>query len=160
MKSLKAMNPATLAAVLAFAASGVMASHVPGYADVMEGMDLDVRAGVYTDAEGFAIGGGLLTPIGSGTGWFFNPNVEVAMPDGDNVLTINGDFHYDFPAGGSISPYIGAGPAVLRHSGDTDFGLNLFGGLSALQGSVRPFVQMKGVVADRGDLALMGGLRF
>jgi hypothetical protein len=158
MKPLKAWKPAMMVATLA--TMGVMASHVPGYADMWEGMDADLRIGVYTDAEGFAIGGGVLTPVGANTGWFFNPNLEIAMPNGDNVITINGDFHYDIPTTGNFSPYVGAGPAVLRQSGETDVGVNVLAGLAGLQGTMRPFAQIKGLFADNSEFALMGGIRF
>jgi hypothetical protein len=60
---------------------------------------------------------------------------------------------------------MGAGPALLfRHPGrgedDTAPGVNVIGGLAGRYGDVRPFVQMKGVVADRGEVALVGGIRF
>jgi len=79
---LKASNSATMVATFALAVLGVTASHAPVHAETTRHMDADLRAGVYTDAEGLAIGGGLLTPLGLQSGWFFNPNIEVVMPDG------------------------------------------------------------------------------
>jgi len=125
----------------------------------------DLRAGVYTDANAFALGGGLLTNLSGSSSWFFNPNIEAAFADHSNVVSLNGDFHYDFPATGAVSFYMGAGPALLFTHQDgrdsqTDAGLNVIGGVSGLQGAVRPFAQFKGVVGDNSELALMGGIRF
>ncbi len=127
--------------------------------------DVDLRAGFYTDADAFALGGGLLTAIGSHRGWYFNPNLELAMPDGGSVLSLNADVHYDFPSGGSLSPYLGAGPALVRFSPDrgdasTDLGLNMFAGIAGMSSGVRPFLQLKGVVASGSEVSLMGGIRF
>lgn len=126
-------------------------------------VDTDLRAGVYTDLSAFAIGGGLLSPMGSR--WFFNPNVELAVADGGRLFTINGDFHYDLPSEGPMSFYLGGGPALLfsdpegRGGSDTDFGLNLLAGVSGL-GTPRPFAQLRGIFANGNEVALMGGIRF
>ncbi len=129
------------------------------------GTNVDLRAGVYTDADAIALGGGLLTRLGSYPGWYLNPNVEVAMPDRGSVVALNADVHYDFQVTGTMSPYLGAGPTLFhrdpdRGDGRTDLGLNLVAGLASLRGDARPFVQLKGVFADQHELALMGGVRF
>lgn len=124
----------------------------------------DVRAGVYSD-NGVGVGGGVLTDLGTRTNWCFNPNLEAAFGDGSDQFAVNADFHYDFPTATSYSTYLGAGPALLWHRpdrGETDTspGVNVLGGLVGKRGDVRPFVQMKGVLADRGQVALVGGIRF
>ena len=128
--------------------------------------DADLRAGYYFDASGFALGGGLLTGLGSSGSWWFNPNLEVAFADNVNVFTINGDVHYDLPLGeSSMSWWVGGGPALLIASpdggdSDTNFGLNVLGGVGAARGGVRPFAQIKAIVSDNSETALMGGIRF
>lgn len=127
--------------------------------------DVDLRAGYYTDMEAFAFGGGLLTPVSSGGPWFFNPNVELALEDAGNLVTINGDFHYDFASQGGSTFWLGAGPALLISNPDggdseTDFGVNALAGIGALRGQVRPFGQLKGVLSDNSELVLQGGIRF
>ena len=125
----------------------------------------DLRAGVYTDAGAFGLGGGVLTSIGTTSSWYFNPNLEAAFADRRNVVTLNADFHYDVPTTSSWSMYMGGGPAVLmRHSdgGGTrsDAGVNLIGGAAGTQSSVRPFMQLKGTLSNNSELAFMGGVRF
>lgn len=125
----------------------------------------DLRAGVYSDNGGVGLGGGVLTDMGSRTNWYFNPNLEAAFGDGTDQFAVNADFHYDFQTSTGYSPYLGAGPALLWRrpdfgSTDTSPGVNVLGGVVGKHGDVRPFVQMKGVFADQGQVALVGGLRF
>jgi len=138
---------------------------IAGAAPAQAQMDAEVRLGFYTDPDAVSFGGGLITPLTTAEPWMFNPNVEVAIGDFVNVISINPDFHYDFPTGSSMAYWMGAGPAVMfvdrdRGDTDTDFGVNLLAGLGAKHGATRPFVQFKGVISDNSRLALTGGLRF
>ena len=150
-------------ALCALAASLAVLASNPSPANA--GTDYDLRLGYYTDAEGVAVGAGLLSNVGSSNRWFFNPNVEMAFGDETNNLTLNGDFHYDFASTGNASIYLGAGPAIVHADpefggSDTDLGLNLFGGVTAMRGASRPFLQLKGILSDDNEVALMGGVRF
>lgn len=142
----------------------VLSASTLGSSRASAGVDPGVRAGVYTDLSAFALGGELLSSMGSR--WFFNPNVEVAFADGGNLTTINGDFHYDLPSDGLMSVYLGGGPALLLASSNrgggsnTDFGVNLLAGISGVRGSARPFVQSKVILSGGTDVAFMGGIRF
>ena len=129
------------------------------------GMDYDLRMGTYTDAGGLALGGGFIMGVGSSDRWFFNPNVEVAFGDNQRLVTLNADLHYDFVPHGPLSMYLGAGPAIVSmdlDAGDssTDLGLNLFGGVTAIRGAARPFLQVKSIMSNNSEIALMGGIRF
>ena len=70
-------------------AIGLMAAG-PAFSDTTFG----VRTGVYTDANAGFLGGEIVTSIASS--WYFNPNLEVAVSGDRDVVTANGDFHYDF----------------------------------------------------------------
>lgn len=138
-------------------------SGMPLRADV----DGDVRAGAYTDAEGGMIGGGMLVDLEQSKHWFFNPNVELVFPDEGDLVTLNGDFHYDFANTNRVTYWVGAGPAVLFSDDDvgnddneTDFGANVLAGLGAMRGDVRPFGQVKVTVADDSEAVLLFGIRF
>ena len=125
----------------------------------------DVRAGVYPDVDGVAVGGGVLAPVGNSGRWYFNPNLEVAMGDTRDIIAMSGDFHYDFAEQGSASFWMGAGPAVLvtdRQVGstDTDLGVNVLTGVGARHGDVRPFAQVRGTVANSSQVTLAAGIRF
>jgi len=136
-------------------------SVMPVRADV----DADVRAGAYTDVEGAMVGGGVLFDLDASQRWYFNPNVEVVFPEDADLVTLNGDFHYDFANTNRVSYWVGAGPAVLFADpdfgdNDADFGANLLAGLGAQHGDVRPFGQLKVTLADDSEAAILFGLRF
>jgi len=127
-------------------------------------VDGDVRAGVFANADGVGVGAGILTPIGDRNyRWYANPNAEVAV-SGDNMVALNGDIHYDVSHQRTTSVWLGAGPAVIvqKHDGNTDtgLGLNLLAGMGKTTGEVRPYGQVKGVVAENSGVALVGGVRF
>lgn len=153
-------KPVSLAiGIVLFALSATIFTPAPSSAAT----NTDLRAGFYSDMSALMLGGGLLSSMGSS--WFFNPNVEAAFGDGGNLVTLNADFHYDFPTNGPASFYVGAGPALLYASPDrgdsnTDLGVNLLGGVSGVHGAVRPFAQIKSILSDNTELALMGGIRF
>ncbi|MEZ4654788.1 MAG: hypothetical protein R3E12_14685, partial [Candidatus Eisenbacteria bacterium] len=106
-----------------------------------------------------------------GHSWDFNPNLEWVLTDGYDYLTVNGDLHYDFNRH-SDGPAIWAGsglavihtnvdrPTPLSDNSNTDLGVNLFGGVGAKHGSVRPFMQLKGRLADNTETSVALGLRF
>jgi hypothetical protein len=147
------------AIVLACAALGlgITAAHAATQADL--------RAGLYPDADGVAMGAGVLTPISSSDRWGFNPNAEFAFGDDRNVYTFNGDVHYSLPVARSVDYWVGGGPALLVRdpsvgNSNTDVGVNVLMGVGGRQGTVRPFGQLKGVIADDSEVALMGGIHF
>ncbi|HTM57392.1 MAG TPA: hypothetical protein VL123_03155 [Candidatus Udaeobacter sp.] len=131
------------------------------------GVDADVRAGVFTSADNaVGVGAGILTPIGDRNyRWYANPNAEFAVGNTDeNLVSVNGDFHYDLAHQRTTSVWVGAGPAVIiqdRHGdSNTDLGLNLLAGMGKTRGTVRPYGQVKGVLSDNSGVAIVGGVRF
>lgn len=149
--------PLALATLVGLAALVALAT--PAAAEI----DGDVRIGYYTDAEEPMIGGGILTHLDDR--WYFNPNGEYVLVDNGDLLTINADFHYDFPLNDRWNWWLGAGPALILADpdpgdSDTDLGANLLVGAGATQGRVRPFVQGKVVVADDSEFVVGFGIRF
>ena len=140
------------------AAAAVVTSPLPAATDV------GVRTGVYTDASAGFLGGEVNTSIAKS--WYFNPNVEYAFTSDDNdVLTVNGDVHYDFFQDRPYYVWAGAGPALIRQeqpgSDDTDFGVNLIGGIGwKTRSNVTPYVQGKVTVSDNDEAVLAVGMRF
>ena len=127
--------------------------------------DFGVRAGYYFDAEEPFIGGEWLTRVVPRI--YFNPNFEyVLVGDGLSYMTINGDFHYDFPTRGSTYVWAGAGLALVRFdpdgpdNSDTDPALNLLAGVGWRRGGVTPYVQAKVIVDGGNEFVLAFGLRF
>ena len=152
-----------VAGISGLALVGLMSMWTPSMARAA--VDGDVRAGVSGDAEAVSIGGGVLTQVGRSERWYFNPNVEVAMGDHKDVVSMNGDFHYDLDEGSGPAVWVGAGPAVLVTnpevgSSNTDLGLNVLTGVGKKRGSVRPFAQLRGTVAEESQVTIAGGIRF
>lgn len=128
-------------------------------------VDADIRAGVYPNADAVAVGAGILTDVGGKTGWYFNPNVEVALGDRRDIVALSGDFHYDFNSDRNTSVWLGAGPAVLMTNrtvgeDETDLGVNVLTGIGAKRGDVRPFAQLRGTMGEQNQVAIAGGIRF
>jgi hypothetical protein len=149
--------------VLTFVAMAALASAaVP---DARAQVDPDFRAGIYTDGSNGFIGGGVLWDLGQQGRWYAKPNLEYVLVDNGDFFTLNGDVHYDLDVETPFFVWVGGGPALLiadpdEGDGDTDFGLNLLAGIGARQGSVRPFGQVKLIVADNSQLVFAVGLRF
>ena len=146
-----------LPAVAAVAACSIA---VPAVA----GTNFGVRTGVYTDVGAGFVGAEAVTSIAPS--WFFNPNLEYAFTNNDrDVVTVNGDFHYDFLLDRPYYVWAGAGPAVIVREilpGDhrTDLGLNLVGGIGWKMQKVTPYLQAKVTVADESEAVLAVGIRF
>jgi hypothetical protein len=120
-----------------------------------------VRAGEYTDESEPFVGAELITPIAKR--WFFNPNVEYVFVDRGTLVTFNGDFHYDFETGTKTMVWAGGGLAAVyedRERSDTSLGANVIVGAGWRVGQIVPYAQIKGILGDRSDFVVMGGIRF
>jgi len=154
--------------VLLFASACVLSgalSITPGQAKT----DFGVRGGAYTDADKPFLGAEALFGVGTGQRWFGNPNLEHAFADsGSSDLTaLSFDFHYDFPSGQPYTVWAGAGPTLIfsdrntpGQTDTTDTGVNLVLGLGGRKGDVRPYGQMKVVLANDTEAVVGVGVRF
>src|SRR3982074_1490757 len=115
-----------------------------------------VRLGYYTKVADPFIGAELLFRIVPDV--YFNPNVEAVLVSNGRYLTINGDFHYDLPAGRRTFLWVGAGlPAINTNP---QAGPTLLAGIGARHGRVIPYAQAK-VILKSDSLFVIGvGLRF
>ena len=128
--------------------------------------DVETRVSYFAGAENIGLGVGLVSGLQSSSSrWFINPNLEVVPGERTDILAANVDFHYDFAASEDLTVWAGGGPAVYvmdRDRGDdrVEPALNLILGTGAHRGTVRPFVQAKGVFKDNPEAVLSLGLRF
>jgi hypothetical protein len=129
--------------------------------------DFGVRGGAYTDAEEPFLGAEALFGLGSTKHWFGNPNIEHAFIENGDLTAFSLDFHYDFPTGQPYTIWAGAGPTVIfndrnvaGNDDQTDAGVNVVFGVGSTKGDVRPYGQMKVVVADDTQAVLGAGIRF
>lgn len=130
--------------------------------------DFGVRAGIYTDASEVFVGGEVLFDLAGN--WFLNPNVEYVFIDDGDLITVNGDFHYDFDVDGPVYVWAGGGAALIFRDqdrprgadgdGETDVGLNLLAGVGWKTPSVVPYLQGKIILSDNTEAALAFGVRF
>lgn len=121
-----------------------------------------LRAGEYTDIGEPMVGIELITRIAPR--WYFNPNIEYVFVDDGDLVTFNGDVHYDFKTGSNVLlVWAGGGLAVVHENfveSDTNLGANLLGGVGWKLGEIIPYVQVKALLGDRDDFVVAGGLRF
>jgi opacity protein-like surface antigen len=151
------------ARLIALLGAGLALAVIPsaGAADI----DVGLRGGYYFDVDEPFLGAELLMPV-VGRRIFFNPNVEYVFVDGLNYLTLNGDFHYDFPTHGSTYVWAGAGLGLVRldfegpNNSDTEAALNLLAGVGFRARNVIPYFQAKVIAKEDSAFVLAFGVRF
>ncbi len=148
----------------------LLAALVVPAAGAARDIDFGIRAGEYTDVGEPFIGAEINYPITRD--WWFNPNIEYVLVDEGDLLTINGDFHYDFHVDDPLYVWAGGGPALIlsdredrpgRRDDDddeNDFGLNLLAGIGFQAGPVVPYAQIKAIVSDENEFVVGFGVRF
>ncbi len=153
--AVSAANVCLISALLLFVPSPVRAA------------DVGVRGGAYTDEDSPFLGAEVLFGMDQEKKWYGDPNVEHVFSDINDVTAFSMDFHYDFPSGQPYGIWAGAGPTLIHRDRsneglpDTnDAGLNLIMGVGAKKGTVRPYGQLKVVVADDSQAVLGVGVRF
>lgn len=138
------------------------------------GQPVDVKPGVrgagYFDPSSGAVGAEVLMNLDDDYTIFFNPNFEYVFLERADLWTVNFDFHYDLlDASAPVYAWLGAGPAILIRDpdrdaldSDTDFGLNLIGGVGfKIRGtSLVPYIQPKYTISDDDRFSIAFGLRF
>jgi hypothetical protein len=154
----RTVTVALLAAAVALAFPAAPASAV----------DFGLRAGVYDDAGEAFVGGELLFQLSPR--WYFNPNLEYVFVDNGDLVTINGDVHYDFPVDFNGYVWAGGGLALIsddrefprrrRDDDDTDVGANLLAGVGWRANGMVPYLQGKLILADETEAVFGFGLRF
>jgi hypothetical protein len=129
--------------------------------------DFGVRGGAYAEEDDAFLGAEALFNMGEGKRWFGNPNVEHAFIDNGDLNSVSMDFHYDFMHNKPYSLWAGGGPTLLFRDGeafegrdDTDAGVNALFGYGASKGDVRPYAQVKVIVADDTEAVLGAGIRW
>lgn len=163
---MKRIRRPSIARVLLLAGACVVAASLSNSPSLAR-PDFGVRGGAYTDAEEPFLGAEALFGIGSTKHWYGNPNIEHAFIENGDLTSFSLDFHYDFPTGQPYTIWAGGGPTVLfqdqnapGNDDQTDAGVNVVFGVGSTQGDVRPYGQMKVIVADDTQAVLGAGIRF
>jgi hypothetical protein len=136
---------------------------VVGAAPARADTKFGVRGGYYTDIGEPFVGAEVLTRVAHRL--YFNPNFEYVFVEDATYFTLNGDVHYDFPVGGNVYLWAGAGLGwshfdAERPDADNDAVVNLLAGTGVNAGGVIPYVQFKLMIQDDTEFAIAVGLRF
>ena len=119
--------------------------------------------GWYTDPSQFHVGAGARFGL---TSFTFNPNIEYLFPESGSSYTLNLDGTMTVMPLGVGSLYVGGGFGWITVDPDqgesnTDTGINLLGGFGLNAIPLKPYGQLKYVIADGDDpVAFSFGVRF
>ena len=83
------------------------------------------------------------------------PSFDYYLVDTGTRIGFNGDLKFRTPG---TPLYFGGGLNVLRASGSSDTGLNLFGGFETRYGRTHPYVEGRGLFHDNTSFQLLFGI--
>ncbi|MEZ4411792.1 MAG: hypothetical protein R2910_02235 [Gemmatimonadales bacterium] len=110
------------------------------------------------DAEAIGLGAQLSVPIASHVEFY--PSFDVFFVDPGSLWSLNVDLKWRVAPASASWLYLGTGLNIMDGGGDSQAGLNLFGGIQSLKGQVHPFAEMRFVVNDNSTAQLAAGLNF
>lgn len=94
----------------------------------------------------------------------FYPSFDYFFVDPGSLWQLNADLKYRLDGQNLNWVYVGTGLNIAHASvggnGDTQAGLNLFGGIESLKGRVHPFAELRVTVGDGSTGMIAGGLNF
>jgi hypothetical protein len=125
-------------------------------------LHLGPRISYQFDAEDIGLGAQLGVPVARQLEFY--PSFDIFFVDPGSLWQFNADLKYRFGGQGLDWLYAGAGLNLLHASAggasNTDAGLNLFGGIESLKGTVHPFAELRLTVGDGSTGMIAGGLNF
>lgn len=120
-------------------------------------MHLGPRLSYQFDAEEIGLGAQFSLPISSNLEFY--PSIDVFFTD-PSLWSFNVDLKWRVAPASVSWLYLGAGLNIMDGGGDSQAGLNLFGGVQSLKGNIHPFAEMRFVVNDNSTAQLAAGLNF
>lgn len=139
----------TLALLVAFAGSLQAQTHK---------LHLGPRLSYQFDAEEIGLGAQFSMPIASHLEFY--PSIDVFFTNPSSLWSFNADIKWRVAPASVNWLYLGAGLGILSGGGDSQAGLNLFGGIESLKGRIHPFAEMRFTVNDNSTAQLSAGLNF
>lgn len=125
-------------------------------------MHIGPRFGYNFDIEQALVGVQFSAPVARHLEFY--PSFDYYFVDAGSTWALNGDLKYRIGREQASWLYVGTGVNVTRTSfgnfHNSDVGLNLFGGIESLRGSVHPFAEVRATVGDGSTAQIMGGLNF
>ena len=120
---------------------------------------LGFRGGYNFDRENALIGAQFGLPVGSQMELY--PSFDYYLSDGDrSALGFNVDLKLYTGAADHNPLYVGGGLNLMRASGDTDTGGNLFAGFESRLGATHPFFEVRGLLREESAVQIVAGLNF
>lgn len=120
-------------------------------------MHLGPRLSYQFDAEEIGLGAQFSLPISSNLEFY--PSLDVFFTD-PSLWSFNLDLKWRVAPASVSWLYLGAGLNIMDGGGDSQAGLNLFGGVQSLKGRIHPFAEMRFTVNDNSTAQLAAGLNF
>jgi len=121
-------------------------------------MHLGPRLSYQFDAEELGVGAQFSVPIASHLEFY--PSFDVFFTDPSSLWSFNVDLKWRVAPASASWLYLGTGLNVMDGPGDSQAGLNLFGGIESIHGRVHPFAEMRFTINDNSTAQLSAGLNF
>lgn len=112
-----------------------------------------VHTGYNTDAEDWLIGAQMHLPLSRSIELY--PSFDYYFVDPGSLFGINADLQFRTPG---APLYLGGGLNILKSSGNSDTGFDLFGGLETRYGRTHPYLELRGIFHGNSSLQLVAGL--
>ncbi len=121
-------------------------------------LHLGPRLSYQFDAEEFGIGAQFSVPIASQLEFY--PSFDVFFTEPSSLWSFNIDLKWRVAPASVSWLYLGTGLNIMDGPGDSNAGLNIFGGIESRSGRIHPFAEMRFVVSDNSTAQLAAGLNF
>ncbi len=121
-------------------------------------MHLGPRLSYQFDAEEIGLGAQFSLPIAKQLEFY--PSFDVFFTSPSSLWSFNVDLKWRVAPASVNWLYLGTGLNISDGPGDSNAGLNLFGGVESLKGRIHPFAEMRFVVSDNSTAQLAAGINF
>ena len=121
-------------------------------------LHLGPRLSYQFDAEELGLGAQFSVPIAKQLEFY--PSIDVFFTSPSSLWSFNIDLKWRVAPASVSWLYLGTGLNVMDGAGDSNAGLNLFGGIQSVTGRIHPFAEMRFVVSDNSTAQLAAGLNF
>jgi hypothetical protein len=112
-----------------------------------------VHTGYNFDSEDWLIGAQVHVPLSRSVELY--PSFDYYFVDPGSLVGFNADLQFRTPG---APLYFGGGLNILKTSGSSDTGFDLFGGLETRYGRTHPYLEARGIFHDNSSIQLLFGL--
>jgi hypothetical protein len=111
------------------------------------------HGGYNVDNDDWLIGAQVHLPLSRSIELY--PSFDYYFVDTGSSAGLNADLQFRTPG---APLYLGGGLNILRTSGNSDTGFDLFGGVESRRGRTHPYLELRGIFHDTSSLQLVFGL--